>query len=1217
MKDDIRLFIQGKEVEFSNAPTIVFNYKQTEVVNPTVVKNGHSRTIEIPATEGNNDLFGHIWRLDRMQYESTGGVGFNPLKKADFELFANGELVEKGYCKLTAIKREDRAITYSLTLYSGLGSFFYNLAYDDASEDDRKKTLADLVYRIPDWSDDPTWHDPHWGEPEPDLSFTINKETVLEAWESLIGPIADDPNHSPAEDKDPKWDVINFAPAYNGIPADFDADKFLINMSGLTMGTNDWHLAAYVGDNGTVIGPNRQQALYISAARGYSMGEYSQPLTEWETKDLRSYLQRPCINVRRILLACCLPENNGGYDVRLGDHFFDYDNRNPYFSNAWMTLPMLREINTEGGESVTVSGATLEKVDDIHWNVVYNSGSLSEVNGLRMTLNPRFTTTATVDTTKSLSPYHIWETTDTVWSSSYVKRLVRGGAYIMQVRGKNANGDIIAQSKAYAFGNSRYGADNKTPIWAPFWKEGDGPEPEYEMVGGIWKYINNMWVFCDSNGNKKSVTFSVPNGIALASVEIKAMYVDSYEVDYGGLFGPHDGSPLGRSPYFNLYHKAQDIGAYGGDKTFNYAMSEGRKTGEVTPIIENFNAIATDYEKMFSGTYIPKEKLLATPFSPLDFLLSYCKMFGLYFYLNPDEESYDPVRCPNGVVHIFDRNEYYNQEVIDLEELIDRSKEMTITPTIAQSKFLVFNQEAVESDAGAAYESTYGHTYGRQLVNTSWNFDSSSVELYDGNVFKSCPMVTEKDPYFRTLDNNGYQPYITINNGLFRQLLFDRRNNQVYPRNIDANIFSTSPLNTLGLLNYDQFPKMQLHSEDNEPSDGAYVLCFFQDGFNSTGMECVEGGHYFLTDDVEEMVYYNDGEPCWMMSLSDNRCDVFNANTPVTRICWHIHAIPRFTRDWVAFGNLEGPIVHSWNFGHPKTLFVPKINDTEGSTIYDLFWKKYIRDMYDVDNRKLTCYVLFPERPSNEAMRRFYWFDNALWRLNEVKDWNILGLEPTKCEFIKVLDAQAYTLVKPTERGIFEAWVTPERIPATGGVVTVHVKMQDCSGWGTLDGEVYAYDESGHGVTTAALGGAQGCEASASFTAPANTRTDSTLRWVIDLFGDDDQRLTTLKVIQEKKDSHPATYANVYWATGNSTHATYEFIADGGFSDGGLVADGEWYGTTNVSWAKVIPMSETRYTIRVDENSNSIERDFYAYIKSSDGTTLASRKYHQRRGRGY
>lgn len=1211
MKNDIKLFINGTEVEFNDSPSILFNYKQTDLTNPTVVKNGHSKSIEIPGTEVNNDLFGHIWNLERTQYEAIGGAGFNPLKKAPFELYANGELIEKGYCKLTNIKRENRSISYSITLFNKLGDFFYSLAYDEANEDDRKKTLADLTYNVPYWLEGD-----EYGLSEPDLNFIINKDTVLNAWENLIGNgnpdliITDDTNRSCTTE--PKWRVINFCPAYNGIPDDFDADKCFINMSGITKATTDTTIAAYVGSNGTVIGNNHPTATQITAGRGYSMGEIGQPITEWDAKDLRSYLQRPCLNVHRTILACCCPENNGGYDVRLSEKFMGRWTENPYWTSSWMTLPMLKELNVEGGQVTEISAATLTKVDDYHYRVDFDTSTISSINGVRMRLNPHFTSTGPI-TGPTLYSYHIWESTNgfTLQANKYVKRYVTGGGYIMQVLGKNANGDIVAQSKAYVFCTNRYAADGKTPIWKPFWHEGDGPEPEYEVVGGFWKQIGGEWVFCDSNSNKKSIDFEIPNSVELASIEIKSMMVNSRAVEYK--FAGSSSRSLGADSFLSVYNTAQQTGAFG-LHTLGEVAGSGSTTGTVVPTIESFYTRTTDYESMFSDTYIPKEKLLSTPFTPLDFLLSYCKMFGLYFYMNPDEEAEDPVRCPNGVVHILDRSEFYNGQVVDLEDYIDRSKTMDITPTVAQSKFLTFKQEAVESDCEDDYESTYGHTYGRQLVNTSWNFDNSSVDLYDGNVFKSAINVQEKDEYYKTLDSRNYQPFITA--GGFRQVLFDRTSNSTYPRNVDKSYPATSPINEFALLNYDQCPRMQFHGKDNEAADGAYVLCFFQQryvGGSDGGVACVDGGHYILTDDIPEMVYWNDGTPCWIMSAGDNRPNQFNSDSPYTRICWHINQLPFFTRDWYSYGMFDKPIVHSWNFGHPKTLFSPNTNDTYGSSIYDMCWKSYIRDLYDVDNRRLTCYVNFDERPSGEAMRRFYWFDNCMWRLNEVKDWNILGYESTKCEFVKVLDAQAYNTEEIKENGRFDMWVTPELMPATGGVATIHVTRQDCGQWciGHSEPRVVAYDSGGQQVKYVLADETckTGCDTSITVTIPSNEE-DYELYWKADI-EIDGQSVSAATFTQDKRTITPATYLNVIFPYGNKTDNQWTAALTSTTIN--VYCDGDWRVSSNVNWITVVKRDQAHATMVVQRNNTgSLRTGATITVRAENPTSLYStRTYSQ------
>ena len=281
MKQEIQLFIGGEEVEFSKDPQILFNYKITDATNPTAIKNTYSKSIVLEGTQKNNAIFGNIWNLERMQYYGyDGGAGFNPIKKTPFELYLNGELVESGYVKLDNVSKKNGSTAYSLTLYGGLGSLFFSLSYGDG-EGDKKKTLADLRYG---------------GDANLDLSFKINKETVFDAWHTIMG----DPNavYDKSEVNRPnnylyddKWEVINFMPAYEGIPEDFSPEKVLINTNDNTFFQTDV--------NG------------YQPVNGFLLGEASEDLTMNQTRDLRSYLQRPVIRMMSIIDACCDPVNNG------------------------------------------------------------------------------------------------------------------------------------------------------------------------------------------------------------------------------------------------------------------------------------------------------------------------------------------------------------------------------------------------------------------------------------------------------------------------------------------------------------------------------------------------------------------------------------------------------------------------------------------------------------------------------------------------------------------------------------------------------------------------------------------------------------------------------------------------------------------------------------------------------------------------------------------
>ena len=297
MRRKITLYIADQLVDLDDQSLILFNYTMDDLSNPTVVRNSFSQQITLPGTPNNNRLFGDIFRLDRQVYNGSlqGGVSFNPSQKTPFTIYNEmNEVIESGYVKLDSVATM-KVPEYKVTLYGGLGSFFYSLSYD---EQGNKRSLASLQYL----GDSPT-----------ELDFTINAQTVRDAWDTVQDGVIDD-----------KWKVLNFVPAYEGIPnGNFSPDKALVVPS-------DVGLADQV-----VVG-----GVTYKVKDGYALVNLAQPQDQWSVKDLRSYLQRPCISMRAIWEAICNPANNGGYTV--DKSAIDTDE----YADLWVTLPLIPSLGT-------------------------------------------------------------------------------------------------------------------------------------------------------------------------------------------------------------------------------------------------------------------------------------------------------------------------------------------------------------------------------------------------------------------------------------------------------------------------------------------------------------------------------------------------------------------------------------------------------------------------------------------------------------------------------------------------------------------------------------------------------------------------------------------------------------------------------------------------------------------------------------------------------
>ena len=129
---ETRLYIGSYKVELDTEPSILYNYAVTDYSNPTAVRNGFSKTVTIKGSPNNNKIFGMYWNVERRVGSGgqNGGVDYNASKKAPFKLFVGSELYEEGYVRLDKINRINNEITYDCTLFSGLGDYFYNLAYN-------------------------------------------------------------------------------------------------------------------------------------------------------------------------------------------------------------------------------------------------------------------------------------------------------------------------------------------------------------------------------------------------------------------------------------------------------------------------------------------------------------------------------------------------------------------------------------------------------------------------------------------------------------------------------------------------------------------------------------------------------------------------------------------------------------------------------------------------------------------------------------------------------------------------------------------------------------------------------------------------------------------------------------------------------------------------------------------------------------------------------
>ena len=319
------LYINGNKVELDNAGVaILFNRQRTDYTNPTIVRNSFTKTIKLPGTKVNNSIFNEIWKLDRVQWSNA----FNASKRTPFILMNNGSLVEQGYVKLNNIVWNGQFYTYEVTLYGELGNLLYGLSYNIDSETDEVSplTLADLDFGFNE--------------------FRISKDLIDYAWKRLDG------DTSVSGDNYKIFDTINFMVSYDGIPQanNFDTKSVWCSVDRkASVNWKDHHY--YANQFPSEIVEDNVTYKYISTRLSkmdpddhYALMELKKDLSPLEMRDLRSYLLRPVINIKKMFEAIGkYIGDHYGYTLDMSDSFFNtYD-----FSSTWMTLSMLYEIDPD------------------------------------------------------------------------------------------------------------------------------------------------------------------------------------------------------------------------------------------------------------------------------------------------------------------------------------------------------------------------------------------------------------------------------------------------------------------------------------------------------------------------------------------------------------------------------------------------------------------------------------------------------------------------------------------------------------------------------------------------------------------------------------------------------------------------------------------------------------------------------------------------------
>ena len=391
---------------------------------------------------------------------------------------------------------------------------------------------------------------------------------------------------------------------------------------------------------------------------GYSLidGKYSLVETEDSTTWLRQNFQTDImplgLRYSEIIKACTRPENNGGYTVNLDPSFFN--DKNPYWKDLFVLFEQPTQEYTENAENV------------------YKGLSLGETKKY----------TSKGSTTVQVNPTANSE----VWS---------------------VDGNSLVTDKTIL--------NNKLNI---------SLKPRAEFSSNLI-YVDDVLIGNPGTRFKTTVTVKVTNPDTNETVETQLVWSSGTELeDTGGyLYYPKKETTLviprnwlkvaftytiAFSDKLRVTYKST---ASGGTTTFTCNVLF---PGQSDSLILNTSYVDVNNTQYEYSQYTKKD-LLGSSNTPLDYLLSFAKMFNLRFYQHPGSKIIDILSWDN-----------WFTDKVDIQDWIDYSNYQAI-PKVSDSKELHFGIEPDENTTVEEYLKVNSSVFDRTVP---INPDSTSTEEY-------------------------------------------------------------------------------------------------------------------------------------------------------------------------------------------------------------------------------------------------------------------------------------------------------------------------------------------------------------------------------------------------------------------------------------------------------------------------------------------------------
>lgn len=1005
----VKLYLNKELADIQNNIDISLNYEMNDLSNPQAVKSSYSKTVKLEGTPNNNKIFSHIYKLDKEIVDDNSnliGVNFNPNIRVPYYIENNGEIIDSGYFHLDNITSTNNNVQYNITLYGGIGDFFYNLMYDEEEED---KTLGSLYYGINGMSKE-----------EEDINrnlFEYNKDFIKECWKRRI---ANNVNTNS------QYEMFCPIPSHSGLYDDFNSSTVLTNE-----------------DGGISFSITEDEKTY---EREYGFAKVTAPreLSEWEIGDLRSHYQRLGVKLKPVYEAIKNPVNNGGYtvdDSKLDDYSREYIN-NGYIMLDRFDYDVINETNKQSDLTFgknplipPIGKGMIDKTNSQKFDLsdyVNPHLTVSIVPQIKLTELKDYSSVATIysfDSFQVQDPIVVGTTVTSrgevnVVAKNYGK-LCFGSWQVYYVRMYDKDNKPLGISKPIIFGS--YSSTvilttTRSQVEEKLLKETVNRIPELNNTVNRndfnWEYYNKNSNGCmflrntsiESNGmdyvspQSIKIETALPKEcthITLEAFTVGTSFVTDLYYSTPSRNQEYSLPPLPKGPVdvtnynrtkdyvswcrdfpmslaFNPADPSQNTGIGGGTRSDAYNEEKMTRVVGYVPY-SHINNTTEDITQVYDGTVsisskrhvLDKQQIFLDTDTPFDYLISLGKTFNWIFEKD----------IVTNTIRIYSKYNYYDKIVKDITYDVDRNN-YTIEPSSLEYNKYLFNVPLPDTYQTELFKKKNNRIYSQFVYKPNYQFSSESLEVLNDTKFTLGIPYQMHSIYFTPL-NNTTSPKVTLGN-VYTVTLWEKNGDSTIDK-----IFKGRMLTTNKIVN------------SNDASEK--ICCFDRDNSNVGDMRNVfvfyNGVVSGFNENNSNILYLSDDFPL-IDRLCDSNAYVITQGQPV--ITSATETTKKVVQDKItAYPNFTNTSPNGFSLSFNEE------NEGNRKNLWYLFFKNDFTNIYNKNSKVLKIKYRLLEQPQN-ALRHFYYLDNSYWILNKITDYKPNEEGFVNCEFIKVTDVNTF-----------------------------------------------------------------------------------------------------------------------------------------------------------------------------------------------------------------